>query len=98
MIARVFTIQVIPEKMEAFIQRWHDSMLPLAKEQKGWKSARLLVDRQSGKVVIVGMWQTEADALATGAGTAHAEKQRAFLEGLISAPPVIENFEVAADV
>ena len=95
--ARLFSIQVFPEKMDEFIQLWHNAMLPAAKEQKGWKSARLLVDRKTSKVIVIGLWETEADALASGTGSAHAEKQRAILGSLLTAPPVVEHYEVAGD-
>jgi hypothetical protein len=95
--ARLFNIQVIPDKVDEFIDRWHNAMLPNAQMQKGWQSGRLLVNRQSGKVVIVGMWATEADALASSGGTEYGERQAALLTGLVSAPPVIEHYEVAGD-
>jgi hypothetical protein len=57
----------------------------------------LLVNRHSGKVVIVGMWATEADALASSGGSEYGERQAALLAGLVSAPPMIEHYEVAGD-
>ena len=43
---------------------------------KGWHSARLLVDREAGKTVIIGLWETEADARASGnMGSAHVQSQ-----------------------
>jgi len=95
--ARVFSVQVAPEKMDEFIQLWHTAMLPTAQAQPGWRSARLLVDRKASKAVVVGIWETEADALATSTGSAHAEKQRAILGSLLTAPPVVEHYEVAGD-
>jgi heme-degrading monooxygenase HmoA len=83
--------------MDEFIQVWHNSMLPTAQAQKGWNSARLLVDRETGKVIVVGFWETEADALASGAGSAYAEKQRDFLGSLAIVPPAIEHYEVAGE-
>jgi heme-degrading monooxygenase HmoA len=97
MYARLFTIQVNLERVDEFVQLWHSAMLPTAQAQKGWKAARLLVDRGTGKVVVVGFWETEADALASGTGSAYADKQRAILGDLISTPPVIEHYEVAGE-
>lgn len=95
--ARFFSAQVSPEKVEEFIRLWYDEMLPGAKLQQGWKSARLFVERKTGKVSIVGLWETEADALATGAGSAHAERIMGILRTLLVAPPVVEHYEVAGD-
>lgn len=97
MYARLFTIQVLPDRMDEFIQRWHDAMLPLAQQQPGWRSARLLVDRQAGKAVVVGIWESEADAMVSGAGSAYAQQQQALLGDLNTAPPVMEHYEVAGE-
>lgn len=51
--ARLLTAQVSPEKMDEFIQLWHNQLLSAYKEQIGWKSARLLVDRQTGKAILM---------------------------------------------
>jgi hypothetical protein len=87
--------------MDEFIQAWHKTMLPAAQAQKGWKSGRLLVDRvdrKTGKTIIIGTWETEADALATSTGSAYAERQQQALAGLVSAPPIVEHYEIAGDV
>lgn len=82
--------------MDELVKLWHDGMLPAAQSQPGWVSARLLVDRLSGKVLVVGMWASEADAMASSGG-AHAERQRQLLGDLLTAAPLMEHFEVAGD-
>jgi quinol monooxygenase YgiN len=94
---RLFSFRVTPERVDEFVTLWHDTMLPLAKSQPGWTSARLLVDRQSGKIVVVGIWASQSDAIASGVGSVHAERQRALLGDLVTAPPTIEDFEVAGE-
>jgi heme-degrading monooxygenase HmoA len=96
--ARVITIQVIPDKVDEFVNVWHSRMAPNAQKQPGWQSARLLVNRQTGKVLVVGIWTTEAEAQASGTGSEYAERQMALLAGLVTAPPVFEHYEVASDV
>jgi heme-degrading monooxygenase HmoA len=98
MYARMFSIHVSPDKVDDLIQLWQNSMLPLAQAQKGWKSAQLLVDRETGKTVIIGMWETEADAVASGVvGGAHYEEQHAILRTLVADPPAMEmaHYELA---
>ena len=100
MYARMFSIHVTPDKVDEFIQLWQNSMLPLAQQQPGWKSARLLVDRKTGKTVIIGMWETEADAVASGvASGAHFQEQQAILRTLVADPPAMEmaHYEVAGE-
>ena len=98
MYARVVTSQVSSDKIDELIRIWRDSAMPAAKQQKGFKSARLLVDRQSGKSIMAVLWETQADAEATGEGSAFGEDQRAKFAGLFTARPVVEHYEVAAEV
>lgn len=98
MYARLFTVRIAPDRMDEFARRWHDAMAPLARQQPGWRSARLLVDREAGKAVVVGLWETEADAMVSGAGSAYAQQQQALLGDLITEPPVMEHYEVVGEV
>jgi len=93
-------VPVPPDKIDAFIQIWHNEMLPFAKTQKGWHSARLLVDREAGKTVIIGVWETEADARASGnMSSAHVQSQQDMAAKLLGARPAVEMeyYEVAGD-
>src|ERR1700752_4150574 len=97
---RMLRVQVPPEKMDDFIQLWHNQMLPFAKTQKGWKGARLLVDRAKGQTLIMGLWETEADARASGnMASPHVKEQQAMAATVLGAPPAVEMeyFEVAGD-
>ena len=97
MYARVTTVQVSPDKVDEAIRLWRESVMPAAKQQKGFKSGRLLVDRKTGRAVSVGLWETEADTQATGEGSAYMQEQLAKFASLFTAPPVIEHYEVAAE-
>lgn len=97
MYARTFTVQVSADKLDDFIRLWHEAMLPAARQQAGWQSARLLVDRKTGKAVVVGIWATEAQAMATGGGSSYAQAQVNKISSLITAPPVVEHYEVAGE-
>jgi heme-degrading monooxygenase HmoA len=98
MYARIFSLHIAPSKMDDFIQAWREEMLPAAQQQKGWNGARLLVDREANKAMIIGFWQTEADAMATAdTGSAYAQTQGARITPFITAPPVIEHYEIAAE-
>jgi heme-degrading monooxygenase HmoA len=67
---------------------------PSVQQQKGFKSARLLVQRQTGQVLSMGLWETEADFLAT---VEWNQEQIAKFASLMAAPPVVEGYEVAAE-
>jgi len=97
MYARVVTAQVSPDKVEEGIRLWRDSVMPAARQQKGFKSGRLLVDRKTGKVTSVGLWETEADIQASGESSAYLQEQLAKFASLFTAPPVVEHYEVAVE-
>ena len=97
MYARIVTAQVSPEKLNEGIQLWKDSVMPAAKAQKGFKSGRLMVNRKMGKIVTVGLWETEADLQATGEGSTFLQEQLAKFATLFTAPPVVEHYEVAVE-
>lgn len=95
--ARLLTAQVFPEKIDEFIQLWHDKILATYREQTGWKSARLLVDRQIGKAILISLWETEAEGRAGGTGSAQGQKVHAIIGHLLSGRPILEHYEVAGD-
>src|SRR5437867_2072358 len=97
MYARVVTAQASSDNAEEGIRLWRDSVLPASKKQKGFKSGRLMVNRKTGKLVSVGLWETEADAQATGEGSAFLNEQMAKFATLLTAPPIVEHYEVAAE-
>src|SRR5438128_723561 len=55
------TVQTSPDKLDEVIQLWGESVVPALKQQKGFKRAYLLVERSTGKVRTMGLWETEAD-------------------------------------
>ena len=97
MVGRVFTLQVKPGRMDEFVRTWNQQMLPAAESQPGWLSGRLLVDRASGKVLIVGIWASEGEATAGGPGSLCANRQRDLIGDMVTGTPVIETLEVAGE-
>jgi quinol monooxygenase YgiN len=95
MYSRVVTANVLPDKLDEVIRLWRDSVAPANSQQKGWISARMLVNRKTGKAIVVALWETEAD-LQASAGP-YLQEQLAKFVGLLAAPPVEELFEVAAE-
>jgi heme-degrading monooxygenase HmoA len=94
MYARVVTVQVQPDKSEEAIAIFQNSVIPAAKQQKGFISLMLLTDRSTGKGVTVGLWETEADLKANEA-SGYLQEQTAKFAGVFAAPPVQEVYEVS---
>jgi heme-degrading monooxygenase HmoA len=94
MYARIISFQVAPDKMDALVQVWREELLPAAREQHGRQQGQLLVNWETGKAAVVGLWATRADGHATAAGSSYGQAQVARLGHLLHAPPVLEEFEV----
>ena len=95
--ARVVTVQIQPGKTDEGIGIYRDSVMSAAKQQKGFKGAMLLTDRNTGKAISVTVWETEADMTATEA-SGWWQEQIAKFGSVLGAPPVREHYEVSLQV
>lgn len=93
MYARLVTIQIQPGKEDDAVRIYRDSIIPAAKDQKGFKSAMLLSDPGTGKGVSVTLWETEKD-LKAGESSGYLQQQLAKFGGVFAAPPSRDSFMV----
>ena len=94
MYARVSIAQSQPGKADEVIRIHRDSVVPAAKQQKGFKGLYLLHDRKTGKGITITLWETEADMTA-GETSGFYQQQVAKFKDVLSAPPVREAYEVS---
>ena len=66
-------------------------------QQQGFHSANLLIDRFTGKIMIISLWATRADLEATEASGWYQEQVVKFARTWAS-PPVREIFEVPVQI
>jgi hypothetical protein len=94
MFARVVTFQGKPDKVDDGIRYMKEQVNPNIAKMAGSKGAYTLVDRKSGKVMVIALWETEknlTDSLPTTAGLrANGAKTLGDPN-----PPTVEHFEVA---
>ena len=95
--ARVLMAQVQPGKMDELIRIAQDSVAPILKQQKGFKSFLGLMEGSTGKGLGISLWEREA---GEGAWESHSRYQElaARLMPLIAGPPTVECYEVSAQV
>ncbi len=93
--ARVTTVQYQPGKLDEALQIYRESWLPEARQKRGFQGGMALVDRSTDKAISITLWQTEADARASGASSAYWQAQIAKVAPLFAAAPTIETYEVA---
>ena len=91
--ARVTIGQMFVAKLDEAITIYRDSVVPAAKQQKGFKGLYVLTDRKTGKGLTIALWETEADMMA-GENSGYYQQQVAKFKDFLSAPSVREAYEV----
>lgn len=94
MYARVVTAQYQPGKLDEGIQLYRESILPETRQQRGFKGTIGLVDRSTDKAISITLWQTEADAQASGTSGDYLQAQLAKIASLVATAPDTETYEV----
>jgi heme-degrading monooxygenase HmoA len=95
MYARLTTFELHPETLDEAVQIFRDSVVPDNRQQPGFQGILALVDRSAHKAISISLWQTEAEAQAS-ATSGHLQAQIKKFASHMSAPPVVETFEVEA--
>ena len=92
--ARVTFATADPSKVDQSIKIMKDSILPAAKKQKCFKGLTYLINRKTGKGMVIVLWNTEDD-MTTGESSGFYQQQVAKVMPLLSAPPTMEHYEVS---
>ncbi len=95
--ARITTAQIKAGKMEDTLAIWRDSVAPIAKEQKGFTGAFVLIDRATDKAMSIALWQTEDDMEALEISGLYHEILAKFGD-VLDGPPTREYYEVGLTV
>ncbi|HEV2461941.1 MAG TPA: antibiotic biosynthesis monooxygenase [Ktedonobacterales bacterium] len=62
--ARITTVQLRPETVDASIALYQGEIVPVIKAQSGFQGVYLFTDRATGNGVSLTLWASEADAQA----------------------------------
>ena len=92
--ARVLTAMAHPGKTDEGVQIVRDSILPVTRQQPGYKGYLSLTDRTSGKAISISLWETEADLLA-GETSGYLREQLGNLSHVFATQVEREAYEVA---
>jgi heme-degrading monooxygenase HmoA len=98
MYARLTLAQIQPGQMEEVVQFIRDAVVPAAKQAPGFKGLLVLTDPSTNKGVALGLWESEADLLASEAPGGYYREEMAKGAHFFSAPPVLEVYEVSLQV
>ena len=94
MFARMTTMETKIGKIDKFVEIYEKSIVPAAKSQKGYCGAYFLVNRKTGKVVSITLWDSEEDALANEENRYYQE-QLVKIMNLLTRSPIREGYEVS---
>ena len=97
MYARVTSFQIEPSRLDEALEVTSNSILPVMKQQQGFKGVLTLVDRQTGKATSVTLWETEAD-LKAGESSGYYQQQVGRLVSFVTAPPTREVYEATVEL
>lgn len=92
--ARATIVQILPSKVDEAVDLYRDSVVPAARQQKGFKGVYLLTDRNTGKGISITLWETVADMTA-GENSGYYQQQLAKFKDVFGAPPAREASEVS---
>jgi heme-degrading monooxygenase HmoA len=93
MFARVIRIKTKIERIDEAAKLFEESVVPLLKNQKGYKGAYFLTDRKTGVSIAITLWENEEDMLATESNHFFQEQLVKFMT-FFKAPPIREAYEV----
>ena len=94
MYARVTTGQGKPEQIEAGIRNFREQIGSTAKNMAGFKGSYLLVDRKTGKMLGMALWDTEANLQASSKAAAQI-RAGVMQAAAATKQPTVEIYEVA---
>jgi heme-degrading monooxygenase HmoA len=96
MYARLTTISFHIEKYDEGVRIFDQSIVPAAREQKGFRAIYLLADRQAGRCIALTFWDDE-DAAVANEKNLYYQEQLVKLMPFYASPPVREGFEVVVE-
>jgi hypothetical protein len=98
MYARVTSTPISPYRLDEAIQLAHETTMPAASQQPGFKGYLMLVDKSNGMAITITFWQEEENREMTDPGSAYYKDSISKLVPMLTAAPLVEDYEVAVQV
>jgi heme-degrading monooxygenase HmoA len=92
--ARVTTVQLRPDTVDASIDLYQREILPVITAQPGYQGVYLFTDRASGNGVSITLWASEADAQAYESSGTYRQLV-AKLAANFAGPPTLATYDVS---
>ncbi len=98
MYARITTMQMSPYRMDEAISAVREQVVPAAQQQKGFKGYLMLVDRATGKNLVITLWEGEEDRECTGENSEYYRAAIGRVVPFLNAAPDVEDLELVIQV
>jgi heme-degrading monooxygenase HmoA len=92
--ARVTTVQLRPDTVDASIELYQREILPVITAQPGYQGVYLFTDRATGNGVSITLWASEADAQTYETSGTYRQLV-AKLAANFAAPPTLATYDVS---
>ena len=92
--ARVVSMEILPMNVAEAGRIYRHSVIPTAKEERGFRGALLLTDQPTGECVSISLWESEDDMHASEASGFYHRKLDE-LDALLVCAPVRKHYEVS---
>jgi hypothetical protein len=94
-IARVLRVDVTPDRIPDVVEAYREDVRPIHFRAAGLRQHYVLVDRQAGRIEIIGIWDSAEDVARIAA---ELEPARQRLWAQFGTNPPLEIFEVADEL
>lgn len=91
--ARSGTLYPRPGRFDHVLGLLRDTVTPAAQKEAGFNGMLILTNRQSGKVVGITLWESEAQMLASAEGE-YLQEQVSRVITHLRRPPEFEDYEI----
>jgi heme-degrading monooxygenase HmoA len=92
MIVRIANVQVAPERIDEVVSRYREAVRNIHQQSEGLRNHYVLVDRQSGQMRLIGIWDSQ-EALEAALPTLEPARERLWSQ--FEETPTLEAYEVA---
>jgi quinol monooxygenase YgiN len=92
MIVRIASVQVVPDLIDAIVSRYRETVRPIHQQAQGLRNHYVLVDRHSGRMRLIGVWDSQ-EALDAAIPTLEPARER--LWSGFEVTPSLKAYEVA---
>ncbi len=98
MYARITTTQMSPYRVDEAIGVVREQVIPAAQQQEGFKGYIMLVDRGTGKNIVITLWEEEKDRECSGPNSGYYRDAIGRVVPFLTEAPLVEDLELVIQI